>query len=108
VAGVFAMCGCGGSSSVPSGTEGGASLSQFQATLPDGSPMELEILSNDNLTWSGEYAVAAESGAYAHQNGTFVGTISGNSVTMNCVNNDGTTFTMSGTANGNQGFSLTR
>ncbi len=28
---------------------GGASLSQYQATLPDGSTMELEILSNDNL-----------------------------------------------------------
>jgi len=70
--------------------------------------MELEILTNDSLNYQGEYAVSAETGPYAHQDGTFDGTISGNSVTMNCGNDDGTSFTMTGTANGDQGFKLTR
>jgi hypothetical protein len=106
------LSGCGGSNSV-AGTsagpaEGGASLSQFQATMPDGSVMELEILANDSLNWSGEYAVSAQTGPYAFQDGTFDGTMVGNSVTMNCQNDDGTSFTMTGTANGDSGFQLTR
>src|SRR5450432_240735 len=96
------LIGCGGSSSNPTGVpqEGGTSLSQFQATLPDGSVMELEILANDSLNWSGEYAVAAETGPYAFQDGTFDGTINGEAVTLNCDNDDGTSFTMTGTAKG--------
>ena len=70
--------------------------------------MELEIFSNDKLSWSGDYAVSAESGPYAYQDGSFDGTINGDSVTLNCVNDDGTTFTMAGTANGDNGFKLTR
>jgi len=104
------LCGCGGGSSLSSGTprEGGASLSQFQATMPDGSTMELEILSNDNLSWSGDYAVSAETGPYAYEDGTFDGTISGDNVTLTCLNDDGTSFTMTGTSNGDSGFKLTR
>jgi len=107
---LIGLCGCGGSSSVSSGsaTVGGTSLSQYQATLPDGSTMEIEILSNDSLSWSGEYAVSAETGPYAYQDGTFDGTITGDSVTLNCDNDDGTSFTMTGTADGNGGFQLTR
>jgi len=104
------LTGCGGSNNVASGSGtqvGGASLSQYQATLPDGSVMELEILADDSLNWEGEYAVSAETGPYAHQDGTFDGTISGDSVTLNCQNDDGTSFTMTGTGNG-QGFQLTR
>ena len=105
------LCGCGGSTNVSSGSGaavGGASLSQFQATLPDGSGMELVVLSNDALSWSGEYAVSAETGPYAYQDGTFEGTKIGDAVTMNCQNDDGTSFTMTGTANGDNGFQLTR
>lgn len=111
VSGLFlVLSGCGGSSSVSAGsaTEGGTSLSQFQATLPDGSVMELEILSNDHLSWSGEYAVSAETGPYAYQDGTFDGTINGDSVTLDCDNDDGTAFTMTGLAEGDAGFRLTR
>jgi hypothetical protein len=105
------LSGCGGSSSASTnsnGPNGGASLSQYQTTLPDGSVMALEILSNDSLNWEGEYAVAAETGPYAHQVGDFDGTINGKNVTMTCNNNDGSSFTMTGTAQGNQGFQLTR
>jgi len=104
------LSGCGGSSSIRSGppTEGGISQSQFQASLPDGSVMELVILSNDSLSWSGEYAVSAETGPYAHQDGTFDGTISGDNVVLNCDNDDGTSFTMTGTSTGDSGFQLTR
>jgi len=105
------LSGCGGSNSVSSqsGAQvGGASLSQFQATLPDGSVMELEILANDNLNWSGDYAVSAETGPYAHQDGSFNGSKNGESVTLSCDNDDGTSFTMTGTANGDNGFQLTR
>ncbi len=104
------LSGCGGSSSdsTSNGPVGGASLSEYRATLPDGSVMVLEILANDNLNWEGEYAVSAETGVYAHQVGDFDGTISGNDVSMNCSNNDGSSFTMTGTAQGDQGFHLTR
>jgi len=105
------LIGCGGSSSVSSGSVapvGGASLSQFQATLPDGSVMELEVFSNDSLNWTGDYAVSAQTGPYAYQSGSFDGTIVGDSVMLNCDNDDGTSFTMTGTANGDLGFQLTR
>src|ERR1022692_1513229 len=84
-AGLFiVLCGCGGSSSISSASGasvGGTSLSQYQATMPDGSVMELEILTNDDLNWSGEYAVSAQTGPYAFQDGTFDGTKNGDSVT---------------------------
>jgi hypothetical protein len=70
--------------------------------------MELEIFSNDNVSYSGDYAVSAETGPYAYQDGTFDGAITGGTVTFNCQNDDGTSFTMSGTANGDLGFQLTR
>jgi len=70
--------------------------------------MELEILSIDNLSWSGEYAVSAQTGPYAYEDGTFGGTIRGDQVNLNCLNDDGTTFTMTGTSNGDVGFQLTR
>jgi len=104
------LCGCGGSSSSVPGepTVGGTSMEQFQATMPDGSVMNLDIFSNDNINYSGDYAVSAETGPYAYQDGTFDGTIVGDMVTLNCQNNDGTSFTMTGTANGDLGFQLTR
>jgi len=104
------LSGCGGSSSVPSGApkEGGTSSSQFQATLPDGSAMELNIASNDSLSWSGDYAVSAETGPYAYESGTFVGTINGDAVTLNCDGDDGSAFTMTGISKGDSGFQLTR
>jgi len=107
---IVVLCGCGGSTSVSStgALVGGKSMSQFQATMPDGSVMELVVFSNDNLSWSGEYDVSAETGPYAYQDGTFDGTINGDNVTMNCQNDDGTSFTMTGTANGDSGFQLTR
>jgi len=108
---VLALYGCGGSASVAGGSAapvGGTSLEQFQATMPDGSVMELSIFSNDNINYSGDYAVSAETGPYAYQDGTFDGSIVGNSVTLNCQNNDGTSFTMTGTANGDLGFKLMR
>lgn len=111
VAGIFiVLSGCGGLSgdSTSNGPVGGASLSEYRATLPDGSMMVLEILADNNLNWEGEYAVSAESGVYAHQVGDFNGTISGNNVSLNCSNNDGSSFTMTGTAQGGQGFHLTR
>ncbi len=101
-------CGCGGSSNVSNSSEmGGLPLSQYQATLPDGSPMEIEILANDDRAWEGEFAVAAETGPYAHQVGTFVGTVSGNKLSASCETPDGVSFDMTGTAN-STGFQVTR
>lgn len=107
----WCLSGCGGSSSVASaggGQTGGIPLSQYQATLPDGSPMEIEILANDNGAWSGDFAVAAETGPYAFQSGSFEGTISGNSVIATCEAIDGTAFQLSGTVNGDTSLQLTR
>jgi len=86
---------------------GGAPLSQYEAILPDGSAMEIEILANDKLAWEGEFAVATETGPYAHQTGSFEGTVSGKTLTATCEAVDGTTFTLTGTANGTS-LQLTR
>lgn len=104
------LTGCAGSARAGLGTaqEGGTSLSQYQATLPDGSVMEIEILSNDNLSWSGDYAVSAQTGPYAFESGSFDGTINGDNVVLNCAGDDGSAFTMTGTSNGDSGFRLTR
>lgn len=105
---LLCLCGCGGSNSAATSTEvGGLPLSQFQATLPDGSPMEIEILANDDRAWEGEFAVAAETGPYAHQTGTFEGSIAGNRLTATCQTPDGATFDFAGTTSGT-GLQLTR
>ncbi|AIE86512.1 hypothetical protein [Fimbriimonas ginsengisoli] len=83
-------------------------MSEFTATLPDGSPMEIEVLDNENGVWAGEFAVAAETGPYAHQIGSFEGRISGNTLTATCELADGSEFTMTGTADGNKSLKLTR
>jgi len=107
----FCLYGCGGSSSVSSGSGneiGGVPLSQYQAILPDGSPMEIEILANDNLAWSGEFAVAAETGPYAHQVGSFEGKVSGTTVSATCEAIGGTEFELTGTVNSASTMQLTR
>ena len=88
--------------------EGGVSLSQYQATLPDGSLMEIEIFANDSLAWNGDFAVAAETGPYAHQTGSFQGTITGSQLNATCEAADGTSFQLSGTSNGDSSFTLVR
>ena len=104
---IFAlMAGCGGDGT-DSSMVGGAPLSQFEAMLPDGSMMEIEILADDSVAWDGEFAVATETGPYAHQTGTFMGTISGNRVSANCEPVEGESFTLTGSANG-KGLKLTR
>ncbi len=102
------VSGCGGSDSAAPVMEGGVALTEFTATLPDGSPMEIEILDNSSGVWAGEYAVATETGPYAHQVGSFEGTVSGTHLTATCENMDGTEFTLMGTANGNKSLLLTR
>jgi hypothetical protein len=107
----LSLNGCGGSSSVSGssgGAAGGAPLSQYQATLPDGSLMELEILGNDNLGWSGEFAVAATVGPYAFEVGSFEGSIVGGVASATCEASDGTVFQLNGTVNGDASLSLTR
>jgi hypothetical protein len=101
--------GCGGSSSTGSvGNGGGVSLEEFTATLPDGSPMEIEILSNHDGTWVGEFAVAAEAGPYSHQAGTFEGTSESGRLNATCECSDGTEFTMTGRELTNGSLSLSR
>ncbi|MDR3690720.1 MAG: hypothetical protein P4L46_15185 [Fimbriimonas sp.] len=108
---LLVLGGCGGSTSSTLGannSEGGIPLSQYQATLPDGSQMEIEILANDNRAWSGEFAVSAETGPYAFQTGSFEGTLNGPSAAATCEAADGTVFQLSGTVNGNSSLQLTR
>ena len=98
---LICLFGCGGSNSVSSSAEpGGLPFSQYQATLPDGSAMEIEILADDDRAWEGEFAVATETGPYAHQTGTFVGTATGGTLTATCQTPDGVTFDLTGTRNG--------
>jgi len=105
----LAIGGCGGSSSSSgSGTNGGVAFEEFTATLPDGSAMELEVLANANGVWAGEFAVAAETGPYAYQVGSFEGKVSGNTLTATCEISGGGEFTLTGSANGDKGLKLTR
>jgi len=87
---------------------GGTSSQQFRAILPDGSPMEIDIIGNDSFGWSGDFAVSAETGPFAFQVGRFHGSITGTSIAANCITGDGTEFTLNGTANGSSRLSLTR
>ena len=104
----LALNGCGGSSSSSGGTPTIGASKEFQANLPDGSSMVLEVFTDSAGVWSGEFAVAAETGPYAHQVGSFEGTDSGSSVTAVCETSDGTQFTISGTKNGAKSYQLTR
>lgn len=105
-----ALSGCGGSDSPAIDIHpGGGSLSpQYTATLPDGSPMDIEVVDEGDGMVSGSFAVAAVTGPYAFQVGAFEGSISGGDVTMYCTTSDGATqFQMSGTQS-SSGFELTR
>jgi hypothetical protein len=106
----FALTGCGGSNGVGSTADpaGGVSLSQYQATLPDGSPMEMEIFADDSNGWSGNFAVASVTGPYAEQTGSFQGTVTNGAVNATGDIDSGGTFQLTGTDDGDAGFHLTR
>ena len=70
--------------------------------------MELEIFANDAMEWCGDFAVATETGPYAHQTGSFEGKLTGTSINAECETGDGTQFQLTGTANGDASFNLTR
>jgi hypothetical protein len=105
----LALNGCGGSTSTPtSGIVGGSAFSEFRGTLPDGSLMAIEILDNTAGHWAGDFAVMTETGAFAHQTGSFEGSITGNAVHATCETVDGAEFTLDGTAHGDVDLQLTR
>ncbi len=104
----FALNGCGGSGSGSSPSTGGSDFEVFEATLPDGSPMTLEVYYNTGSQWEGAFEVDATAGPYASQAGTFGGSISGKNVTAVCALSDGGTFQLVGIANGDAGMKLTR
>jgi len=103
--------GCGGSgsgSSTPTiDPASGTILPEYTANLPDGSPMELEIMHEGDGVISGTFAVAAVTGPYAFQTGIFEGSVAGGTVDLDCEMSDGTEFTMTGTQSGS-GLRLTR
>lgn len=80
----------------------------FEAKLPDNSPMALEVFSNSGVSWTGDFAVGAESGPYAFQTGAFEGSIQGMVVNATCETGDGKEFELSGTANGDGTLDLMR
>jgi hypothetical protein len=102
--------GCGGSnSSSGAGTDlGGGSETVFTTTLPDGSPMVLEVFLNFGGSWTGDFAVGAETGPYAFQAGAFEGSIQGSAVEATCETGDGKEFQLTGTANRDGTLDLTR
>jgi|GEM_PF-4237712 len=100
--------GCGGSSaSGPSGAAG-SGLGEFLATLPDGSPMLVDVDINDGKLWEGQFHVLTATGPYAFQSGSFGGILHGNSISADFVCFDNTEFQATGKSNGAAGFQLTR
>jgi len=101
--------GCGGSISSGSSvnTGGGTASRQYTATLPDGSPMDIEVVDEGAGEISGSFAVAATTGPYALEAGSFDGAVTGNSVSVDCTTADGDEFQMTG-KQGSNGFQLTR
>lgn len=105
----LALNGCGGSSSGSNGNPGGGTaFSEYSANLPDGSPMIIEVLADENGVWAGEFVVATETGAYAHQVGSFEGIISGRNIAATGEIMGGDEFQMNGTINSDGSWSLTR
>lgn len=102
--------GCGGSdsSSGPGTVLGGGSDTIFVGKLPDGSPMVLEVFTNTGKSWTGDFAVAAETGPYAYQTGAFEGSVEGTVVNATCEMGDGTEFELTGTANQDGSLELMR
>lgn len=102
--------GCGGSDSSSNSRTplGGGSDTVFLATLPDGSPMALEVFLNSGGSWTGDFAVGAETGPYAFQTGAFEGSVEGTTVEAICEMGDGTEFRLNGTANRDGSLDLVR
>jgi len=103
----FGLLGCGGSGD-SHGTNGGdTQAALYQAALPDGSPMILELSAGSGGVWSGGFEVDATTGTYADQTGAFGGGISGATIRAQGITNKGQEFDLTGTATTN-GFQLTR
>ncbi|AIE84561.1 hypothetical protein OP10G_1193 [Fimbriimonas ginsengisoli Gsoil 348] len=78
------------------------------ATLPDGSPMVLEVLPDSSDHWNGDFVVAAETGIYAFQEGVFEGSVKGSSVEATCELEDGAEFQLTGKMNRDGSLDLIR
>ncbi|RYG43697.1 hypothetical protein EON79_16495 [bacterium] len=106
---LMCLSGCGGSdSSSESGAIGGGSETIFVGTLPDGAPMILEVFAHSGKSWTGDFAVASETGPYAFQTGAFEGSIEGMVVNATCETGDGTEFQLTGSANQDGSLDLMR
>ena len=70
--------------------------------------MVIEIFADDTLAWTGDFAVAAESGPYAHQVGSFEGSVSGGIINATCETVDGYEFQLTGTVKNHANLELTR
>jgi len=101
----FALLGCGGSST--SSLPNINTNSLYKTTLPDGSPMIIDVMENSGGFLIGAFSVSAISGPYADQAGAFGGHIDGRSIQLDCTTTEGDQFTLSGTATSN-GFDLSR
>jgi len=69
--------------------------------------MDIEIIDEGAGVISGSFAVAATTGPYAFEVGSFIGTVTGDSVTVDCTTADDAEFQMTGTQGAN-GLRLTR
>lgn len=83
-------------------------MSDYEATMPDGSVMVIEVLNNDHGMWVGEFVVSAETGPHAFEVGSFEGKVSGNNLTAVCEPVNGEEFQLEGVAHGSESMQLTR
>jgi hypothetical protein len=102
--------GCGGSTSGsgPGNPLAGREASEYVATLPDGSPMMLEVLPDSGEHWNGDFAVAAETGIFAFQQGVFEGSVKGAEIEATCETGEGIEFQLTGRLNSDGSLDLVR
>jgi len=70
--------------------------------------MELVIYENDAEGWVGDFNVLSTTGAFAEQNGDFIGTVNGRTITASCTTTDDVSFQLIGTTGADGSLVLTR
>jgi len=96
--GALVLSGCGGSSSSSSSGKDVGGMGTMAATMPDGSPMVLEVAETDADEFAGSYSVFSNTGPHSFESGACFGSVANRVIDTVCIDTDGHSFKMSGKA----------